>query len=51
MPIVVTAAFHQAEGQTAELIDALRRSIPAVHDEQGSALRHPRRRRRRRRRR
>jgi quinol monooxygenase YgiN len=38
MPIIVTAVFHPVEGRTAELIDALRRSIPAVHDEQGCRL-------------
>src|SRR3954467_6089424 len=35
MAIVVTAVFHPAEGRQAELIDALRASIPAVHQEQG----------------
>jgi quinol monooxygenase YgiN len=38
MPIAVTAVFHPAERRTAELIDALRRSIPAVHDEEGCRL-------------
>jgi quinol monooxygenase YgiN len=38
MPIVVTAVFHPVEGRTAELVDALRRSIPAVHDERGCRL-------------
>ena len=38
MAIVVTAVFHPAEGRKAELIDALRVSIPAVHQEQGCRL-------------
>jgi quinol monooxygenase YgiN len=38
MPIVVTAVFHPVQGRTAELIDALRRSIPDVHNEQGCRL-------------
>jgi quinol monooxygenase YgiN len=38
MPVVVTAVFHPVEGCTAELIDALRASIPAVHNEQGCRL-------------
>src|SRR2546425_1683877 len=38
MPVVVTAVFHPAEGRTAELVDALRACIPAVHDEQGCRL-------------
>jgi quinol monooxygenase YgiN len=38
MPIVVTAVFHPVEGRTAELIEALRASIPAVHNEQGCRL-------------
>jgi quinol monooxygenase YgiN len=38
MPVVVTAVFHPVEGRTAELIDALRASIPAVHNEQGCRL-------------
>jgi quinol monooxygenase YgiN len=36
--VVVTAVFHPVEGHTAELIDALRATIPAVHDEQGCRL-------------
>jgi quinol monooxygenase YgiN len=36
--VVVTAVFHPIPGRTAELIDALRASIPAVHDEQGCRL-------------
>ncbi|NJC70639.1 antibiotic biosynthesis monooxygenase [Planosporangium thailandense] len=38
MSVVVTALFHPVEGRTAELIDALRASIPAVHAEQGCRL-------------
>ena len=38
MPIIVTAVFHPAEGRTAELTEALRRTIPAVHEEQGCRL-------------
>ena len=38
MAIVVTAVFHPADGRTTELINALRRSIPAVHNEQGCRL-------------
>ena len=38
MTVVVTAVFHPAEGRTAELIDALRATIPAVHQEQGCRL-------------
>ena len=38
MPVVVTAVFHPREGRTAELIEALRTSIPAVHGEQGCRL-------------
>jgi quinol monooxygenase YgiN len=36
--VVVTAVFHPVEGRTAELIDALRTTIPAIHDEQGCRL-------------
>jgi quinol monooxygenase YgiN len=36
--VVVTAVFHPIPGRTAELIEALRASIPAVHDEQGCRL-------------
>jgi quinol monooxygenase YgiN len=36
--VVVTAVFHPVEGRTAELIDALRATIPAVHEEQGCRL-------------
>jgi quinol monooxygenase YgiN len=38
MTVVVTALFHPVEGRTAELIAALRVSIPAVHNEQGCRL-------------
>jgi quinol monooxygenase YgiN len=36
--VVVTAVFHPVAGRTAELIDALRATIPGVHDEQGCRL-------------
>jgi quinol monooxygenase YgiN len=36
--VVVTAVFHPAEGRTAELVDALRATIPAVHEERGCRL-------------
>lgn len=38
MPVVVTAVFHPAPGRRAELVDALRSSIPAVHEEAGCRL-------------
>ncbi len=38
MSVVVTAVFHPAEGRRAELVDALRRSMLAVHDEPGCRL-------------
>ena len=38
MPVVVTAVFHPAAGRTAELVDALRACIPAVHEEPGCHL-------------
>ena len=38
MPVVVTAVFHPAEGRAAELTEALRGAIPAVHAEQGCLL-------------
>jgi len=38
MSVVVTAIFHPVEGRTAELIDALRATIPGVHEEQGCRL-------------
>jgi quinol monooxygenase YgiN len=36
--VVVTAVFHPVPGRTAELIEALRASIPAVHEEEGCLL-------------
>jgi quinol monooxygenase YgiN len=36
--VVVTAVFHPVAGRKAELIDALRTSIPAVHREEGCRL-------------
>jgi quinol monooxygenase YgiN len=38
MSVIVTAVFHPVPGGTAELIDALRASIPAVHREEGCRL-------------
>ena len=38
MTVVVTAVFHPAEGRTAELVDALRATIPAVREERGCRL-------------
>jgi quinol monooxygenase YgiN len=38
MSVVVTAVFHPVPGRSAELIDALRASIPAVHQEEGCRL-------------
>ena len=38
MSVVVTAVFHPVPGRTPELIDALRASIPAVHQEAGCQL-------------
>lgn len=38
MTVVVTAVFHPAPGRTADLIEALRATIPAVHDEPGCRL-------------
>ena len=38
MSVVVTAVFHPVPGRTAELIDALRATIPAVHQEEGCRL-------------
>ncbi|MEA5455793.1 putative quinol monooxygenase [Sinomonas sp. JGH33] len=35
MPVVVTAVFHPAEGQREQLVEALRLTMPAVHDEVG----------------
>jgi quinol monooxygenase YgiN len=36
--VVVTAVFHPVPGRTAELVEALRTSIPAVHEEKGCRL-------------
>jgi quinol monooxygenase YgiN len=38
MTVVVTAVFHPIAGRTADLVAALRASIPAVHEEQGCQL-------------
>jgi quinol monooxygenase YgiN len=38
VPVVVTAVFHPAEGKKQQLSQALRSSIPAVHDEEGCLL-------------
>jgi quinol monooxygenase YgiN len=38
MSVVVTAVFHPVEGRRAELIDALRATIPGVHEERGCRL-------------
>jgi quinol monooxygenase YgiN len=38
MPVVVTAVFHPVPGRTADLIAAVRDTIPAVHDEAGCLL-------------
>jgi quinol monooxygenase YgiN len=38
MTTIVTAIFHPLDGHTAELIDALQSTIPAVHDEDGCRL-------------
>lgn len=38
MTVVVTAVFRPAPGREAELVEALSRSIPAVHDEDGCLL-------------
>ncbi|MGY3567737.1 putative quinol monooxygenase [Sinomonas sp. RB5] len=38
MPVVVTAVFHPAEGKKDQLREALRSSIPAVHEEEGCLL-------------
>jgi len=37
-PVVVTAVFFPAEGQRAAVVEALRRGIPAVHEEVGCEL-------------
>jgi quinol monooxygenase YgiN len=36
--VVVTAVFRPVEGRTAELVEALQASIPAVHGEAGCEL-------------
>lgn len=36
--VVVTAVFHPVPGRTADLVAALRATIPAVHDEPGCQL-------------
>ena len=38
MSVVVTAVFHPVAGREAELVAALRVTIPAVHEEQGCCL-------------
>lgn len=38
MSVVVTAAFTPKPGRERDLVDALRRSIPAIHEEAGCAL-------------
>ncbi len=38
MAVVVTALFRPREGAEAELIDAFRKVIPAIHDEPGCLL-------------
>lgn len=38
MTVVVTAVFHPVEGQKEQLVDALRATMPAVHDEDGCLL-------------
>jgi quinol monooxygenase YgiN len=38
VPVVVTAVFYPIPGRNAELIDALRATIPAVHGEEGCLL-------------
>ena len=38
MPVVVTAVFRPAPGRHDELVEALRSTIPAVHEEQGCLL-------------
>ncbi|WP_223691009.1 putative quinol monooxygenase [Leifsonia poae] len=37
-PVVVTAYFHPAEGQHERVVEGLRASIPAVHEEPGCLL-------------
>jgi quinol monooxygenase YgiN len=38
MSVVVTAVFHPAQGKKDQLREALRSSIPAVHEEEGCLL-------------
>jgi quinol monooxygenase YgiN len=38
MSVVLTAVLHPVPGRTAELVDALRATIPAVHEEDGCEL-------------
>jgi len=38
MSVVVTAVFHPAEGQREQLVEALRATMPAVHEEEGCLL-------------
>jgi len=38
VPVIVTAVFHPVEGRTAELVEALRATIPGVHEERGCRL-------------
>ena len=38
MPVVVTAVFRPAPGRHDELVEALRSTIPGVHEEQGCLL-------------
>jgi quinol monooxygenase YgiN len=38
MSVIVTAIFSPAEGKIDELVEALRLSIPAVHEEEGCDL-------------
>jgi len=38
MSVVVTAVFHPVPGRTSDLVNALRASIPAIHNEKGCLL-------------
>jgi quinol monooxygenase YgiN len=38
MPVVVTAYFHPVPGQHDQVVEALQRAIPAVHEEPGCEL-------------
>ena len=38
MPVVVTAVFRPLPGRSADLVEALRTTMPAVHDEPGCLL-------------